>query len=125
MEVLREDPNWHSGLLWTLKLSFYGTRAAAANWQKCVAEHLTSLGLRQRLSNPCAFWHPRRRTRTLVHGDDYASTGSLSQLDWLRSRLEEKFDMKTQVVGHSSREGVQRDAKSRSRVLRATQDRWV
>ena len=32
--------------------------------------------------------------------------------------------MKTQVVGHSAREGVQRDAKILNRVVRATQDGW-
>ena len=106
VEVLREDPNWRPGLLGRLRLSLYGTRDAAANWQRCVSDHLASFGFKVGLSNPCVFWHPGRGIRTLVHGDDYASTGSLSQLDWLRAELEKKFDMKTLVVGHSKREGV-------------------
>ena len=124
MEVPREDPNWKPGLLGRLKLSLYGTRDAAANWQRCVAEHLVSIGFRQGLSNPCVFWHPRRGIRTLVHGDDYASTGTLEHLKWLQEELEKKFDMKTQVVGHSNSEGVQREAKILNRVIRATQDGW-
>ena len=106
----------------------YGTRDAAANWQRCVSEHLVSLGFKAGLSNPCVFWcvfwHPGRGIRTLVHGDDYASTGSLSQLAWLRTQLEKKFDMKTQILGHSDREGVQREAKILNRVIRATPQGW-
>jgi hypothetical protein len=59
VEVPGEDPNWKPGLLGRLKLSLYGTRDAAANWQRCVADHLVSIGFRQGLSNPCVFWHPR------------------------------------------------------------------
>ena len=79
VEVPKEDPNWRPGLLGKLRLSLYGTRDAAANWQRCVSDHLVSLGFKAGLSNPCVFWHPGRGIRTLVHGDDYASTGSLAQ----------------------------------------------
>jgi hypothetical protein len=89
-----------------------------------VSDHLVSLGFRPGLSNPCVFWHPGRGIRTLVHGDDYASTGSLAQLDWLKDQLEKKFEMKTQLVGHSDREDVLREAKILNRVVRATQDGW-
>ena len=50
-EVPREDPKWEPGLLGRLKLSLYGTRDAAANWQRCVADHLTSLGGRACLTH--------------------------------------------------------------------------
>ena len=81
VELPKEDPKWKLGLLGKLRLSLYGTRDAAANWQKCVSEHLVSIGFKPGKSNPCVFWHPGRGIRTLVHGDDYASTGSLAQLD--------------------------------------------
>jgi hypothetical protein len=122
VEVPKEDPNWQPGLLGKLKLSLYGTRDAAANWQRCVSEHFVSLGFRPGQSNQCVFWHPRRGISILVHGDDYDSTGILEQLDWLRARLEEKFEMKTLLLGHSNREDVQREVKVLNRVLRATKD---
>ena len=122
VEVPREDPNWQPGHLGKLKLSLYGTRDAAANWQKCVSKHFVSLGFRPGRSNPCVFWHPGRGISTLVHGDDYASTGSLAQLDWLRAQLEQRFEMKTQVLGHSDRADVQREVKVLNRVRRATKD---
>ena len=70
VEVPREDPNWLPGLLGRLKLSLYGTRDAAAHWQRCVREHLVSLGFRPGRSNPCGFWHPGRGISTMLHGDD-------------------------------------------------------
>ena len=122
VEVPKEDPNWQPELLGKLKLSLYGTRDAAANWQRCVSEHLVSLGFRPGQSNPCVFWHPRRGISTLVHGDEYASTGTVEQLDWLRGRLEEKFEMKTVLLDHSNRKDVQREVKVLNRVLRGTKD---
>ena len=86
VEVPKEDPNWQPGLLGRLRLSLYGTRDAAANWQKCVADHLACLGYRQGTSNPCVFWHQGRGIWTLVHGDDYASAGSYDSLKWLDQR---------------------------------------
>ena len=124
VEVPREDPNWKPGLLGRLRLSLYGTRDAAANWQRCVSEHLVSIGFRPGRSNPCVFWHPEREIRALVHGDDYASTGDLKQLDWLRTELEKKFEMKTQIVGHSNRSDVIREAKILNRVVRANEEGW-
>ena len=41
VEVPREDPNWQPSVLARLKLSLFGTRNAAANWQKCDADGLT------------------------------------------------------------------------------------
>ena len=65
-----------------------------------------------------------REARTLVHGDDYASTGDLKNLKWLQTELESRFDMKTQVVGHSGKEGVVEEARILNRIVRATRDGW-
>ena len=53
VELPDEDPGKAQGLVGKLKLSLYGTRDAAANWQKCVSEHLVGLGFQQGRSNPC------------------------------------------------------------------------
>ena len=62
--------------------------------------------------------------RTLVRGDHHASTGSLSHLDLPKANLEQKFEMKTQMVGHSDRADVLREAKILNRMVRATHDGW-
>ena len=124
VELPDEDPGKAEGLVGKLNLSLYGTRDAAANWQHCVATHLLSLGFQQGRSNPCVFYHAGRRVRTLVHGDDYASTGTHDSLRWLQSQLEIKFDMKTQMVGHSEKEGVVKEARILNRIVRATSGGW-
>ena len=37
-----------------------------------------------------------------MHGDDYATAGSLDSLAWMRAKLEGEFVMKTTIVGHST-----------------------
>ena len=60
----------------------------------------------------------------LVHGDDYASGGTYEELQWLKSKLETRFDMKTIIMGHSDKPSVVRESKILNRVVRATKDGW-
>ena len=59
-----------------------------------------------------------------MHGDDYASTGTLDNLKWLQTEVENRFDMKTQVVGHSGKEGVVGETRILNITVRATPDGW-
>ena len=52
------------------------------------------------------FFYEGRKFRTFVHGDDYASTGSVDDVEWSKARLEDRFEMKTAIIGHSRRAGV-------------------
>ena len=70
------------------------------------------------------YYHEARGIRTLVHGDDYASTGAVSDLRWLRDRLEKKFEMKTTIVGHSNEADVVKEGKILNRIIRATSLGW-
>ena len=65
-----------------------------------------------------------RCIRTLVHGDDYASVGSVASLRWLKARLEENFDMKTVIAGQSQAADIVTEAKILNRVIRATSKGW-
>ena len=47
VELPDEDPGKAQGLVGKLNLSLYGTRDAAANWQKCVTEHFVGLGFQK------------------------------------------------------------------------------
>ena len=62
--------------------------------------------------------------RTLVHGDYYASAGSLEALRWLQGKLEGTFEMKTVIAGHSSDPEVVTEAKILNRVIRAVPTGW-
>ena len=41
---------------------------------------------------------------TLVHGDDYVSSGMTSDLDWMQKEPEKEYDLKTQ----RTREGIEK-----------------
>ena len=60
-----------------LNYSMYGTRDAAQNWFEEYSNQLRSVGFIQVKAIPCVFYHPQRQIRTMVHGDDYVSTGLL------------------------------------------------
>ena len=109
VEIPREDPAWTPDAIGRLNLALYGTRDAAKLWQECVAKHLVSIGFRRGISNPCVYYNRKKNLRTLVHGDDYATVGSLEGVRWLQKELESAFEMKRVIAGHSGKPGVVTD----------------
>lgn len=102
--------------------SLYGTRDAAKNFQDEVKDLLTGLGYSQGRYNPCTYYHQGRRLKTLVHGDDFVSVGGRESLCWLRARLEERFEIKTKVIGRHT--GERREDRILNRVVRVTDKGW-
>ena len=58
-----------------LEYSMYGTRDAAINWHDEYSSQLVDVGFVQGKASPCTFYHPTRRVRIVVHGDDYVWVG--------------------------------------------------
>ena len=69
-------------------------------------------------------FHTERQLRCLVHGDDYATSGNLDNLLWMRDQLDDKFEMKNTLIGHSSATGVAKEGKILNRVVRAVAGGW-
>ena len=105
-----------------LNMSLYGTRDAAANFQKLVKEFMLENGFQVGKFNPCTFWHPTRKIKTLVHGDDFISKAGRKQAAWLKKILETKFEIKTTIVGTGERD-VQ-ETRVLNRVIRVTPEGW-
>ena len=82
-----------------LLMSMYGTKAAGQNWQRQVQETMRSFGFKQGRASPVVFWHPTRRIKTLVHGDDFFSSGSPKDLMWMKQKLEERYEIKSKIIG--------------------------
>ena len=81
-----------------LNYSLYGTRDAANNWEECYSQALVSLGFKQGLASPCVFYHPARDISTVVHGDDFTSLATESELLWLRDSLAKLFLIKDRGI---------------------------
>ena len=87
------------GMCGKLHFSMYGTRDAAQHWYKECSRQLIQVGPTQRTAPPCIFFHKQKGIRTHVHGDDYVSTGMPHQLDWMTTQLEQKYQVKIQLLG--------------------------
>ena len=68
--------------------SLYGTRDAAANWERQILNDLTSLGFVRGMATPCVFFHPQRNLRVSVHGDDFTTLGKIDDLRWFSQQLQ-------------------------------------
>ena len=58
-----------------LRMSMYGTKAAAQNWQKKVQETMATLGFSIGKASPVLFSHPQRSLKCPLHGDDFVVSG--------------------------------------------------
>ena len=119
VEIPVEDKHPSDGdVVGRLNLCLYGTRDAAHRWQETVAEHLESLGFKRGKAHPAVFYHQSRDIATLVHGDDYMSAGTIADMKWLKQALTDRFEIKTQMIGHE--QDCDREGKILNRVIRAT-----
>ena len=100
-----------------LKKALYGTRAAASSWADCYTEILVNNGFRQGKSSPCLFFNEQKAILTLVHGDDFMSTGSAKSLEWLEEVLKGKLEVKTEVLGPAGESRCKEQIRFLNRVL--------
>ena len=117
-----EDPDARPGLLGKLNLCLYGTRDAAKGWQETLSAHLEENGFVRGRGFPSLLHHPSRKIMTLVHGDDYFSSGDSESLEWMKGILEKAYEIKTQIVGQGS--GRQVEGKILNRIVRRTDEGW-
>ena len=95
----KTEEDWAEDNVGLLVNIFYGTRDAAVNWQDEVARYLKKLGFARGRSNPCLYYHRQWDVQVLVHGDGFVSVGDRERLKDFRRKLDERFEMKTVVVG--------------------------
>ena len=79
VEIPEEDKTAtdnHKDVVGMLNMSLYGTRDAAKNWQEEVARMMKVWGFTQGKYNPCLYYHAVWGIVSLVHGDDFISTGN-------------------------------------------------
>ena len=95
-EALRQG---ETGICGKLKMSMYGTKAAAQNWQRRVQKVMKEMGFIMGKSSPVVFYHPLKDIVALVHGDDFVSAGGRAELEWMREKLASKFEITTKMVG--------------------------
>ena len=81
-------------------------------------EHLKKLGFSRGQGHISVFLHVEKGIKTLIHGDDYFSSGSRASLDWLEKQLSDEYVVKTQRL--CGREGCAKEGKVLNRIARWT-----
>ena len=117
-----EEGDHQQDLVGLLRQSLYGTRDAAANFQKEVKKFMTRIGFKVGHYNPCTYRHAHRDLRTFVHGDDFVTEGRREDCDWFKKKLEGRFEIKTKMVGLRADEV--REERILNRVIRVTGKGW-
>ena len=116
------DDDRNQGMVGLLKMSLYGTRDAATNWQKEVAKEMKAWGFERGLYNPCLYWHAKWKVQTLVHGDDFLSVGCREHIQEFKKKLQRRFAIKTNILGR--KEGQEREGRVLNRIVRVGEDGW-
>ena len=99
VELPPEGSEFGSGKAGKLRLCLYGTRDAAKAWQETLSAHLVNIGFTRGVWHPSVFYHPDRQIKILVHGDDYASSDTPQQMEWLKEEHSKAYEIKTQRLG--------------------------
>ena len=110
------------GMCAELLKSLYGTRDAALSWAQAYSEVLEGMGFIKGSSSPCSFFHEALQVRTLVHGDDFVSSGSREALAWSKSKLDARFEIKTKIIGTDKQEVA--ETRILNRIVRQTESGW-
>ena len=80
-----------------LRMSLYGTRDAAMNWQEEVAREMRKLGFQRGRYNPCLYYLVEKNLGTFLPGDDFATVGTRDGVKWFKGALEKRFEIKPNV----------------------------
>ncbi len=102
--VQRPPEGWQEGdkdKCGLLRVSLYGTRDAAQNWEEEVGRALKEFGLSQGRSTPCAYRHDKKNLPVAVHGDDIFFTGTRANVEWLMGRIKSRYEIRGQVIGEA------------------------
>ena len=121
VDLPEEDGGKEEGLCGRLNVHMYGTRAAADGWHNEYSGFMRSIGFVMGDASACVFRHVTRRLVSSVHGDDFTSSGPKRQLDWLKAKMEEKYELKENYrIGPGPADA--REARILNRIVRWTAD---
>ena len=86
------------GLVWKLEKSLCGTRDAPQLWRKQVVATMLEAGFQMCKVSPCLFFHDQRDLMVIVHVDDFLACGSKADLVWVRTAVERKYEIKSEIL---------------------------
>ena len=112
---------WEFGKYGRLKRWLYGMRKAAAGWEENYAGRLESAGFKRGIGAPTVFHNPRTGVRVVVHGDDFTFAGVREELEKVREKMKEWYEVKDRGI-MGSEEGELKEVVILGRTVRWTRD---
>ena len=85
---------WEYGVHARLRRWLYGMRKEAAGWEEDYARRMVDEGFRRGKGAPTVFHNDKTQVRVAVHGDDFAFSGTKVELNRMRVKMEEWYDIK-------------------------------
>ena len=83
------------GMCGRLNKALQGTRDAAQCWEYEYNKFMVDeLGFKRGRCSPCVFYHEEQNLRAVIHGDDFKLLGFDNNLDWFKSALTAKWQVK-------------------------------
>ena len=122
-EVWVELPKemWKWGRFARLKRWLYGMRKAAVGWEEDYAAKLVGAGFRRGIGAPTVFFNPKTKVRVVVHGDDFTFAGERRELEEVRGKMEEWYEVKVRGIMGSGEDEV-KELTILGRTVRWTQE---
>ena len=106
------EANEPPDIVWRLQRALYGTRDAAAAWEREWTRTLNSIGFESGVSNP-AFLHCEKLDASMVvHGDDFIILGDSEALSEVERAMSYHYTIKVRAVL-----GAERDDAKEARIL--------
>ena len=69
-------------------------RKAAAGWEEDYAKRMEGVGFRRGKGGPTVFFNSKTDVRVVVYGDDFTFSGTREELEKMRSKMGEWYDIK-------------------------------
>ena len=69
-------------------------RKAAAGWEEDYAKRMVAEGFKRGRGAPTVVYNKGTEIRVVVHGDDFTFSGTKAELDRMRRKMEEWYDIK-------------------------------
>ena len=68
--------------------------------QKVVKQTMTDMGFSSCITTPCFYYHQARDIFVVVaHVDDFLCSGKVADIQWMKTELEKKFGLTSQIIG--------------------------
>ena len=126
IEIPQADPRSRDGnLVGRLRKALYGTRDAPQLWQRTLGKVLKELGFCSSKLQPGVFRHKARDIIMVTHVDDFLVAGPPEELEWVRDKLREHFEVNGQMIGERDNNNncsIVKQVKFLGRTIRREED---